>query len=396
LDLSLQITGKSIVGINSLLGQRVDLKNLEQMAKNLQNDQNIRNQLCYVTVLAEVSGREYALAELARLRTNSVTGGFKGDLRSFQQLYEYNAESLDAEQRNTIERYEWFGRLALSQGKAYSNPERKAVLNSAYRTVFATIILSMAVVTGVLTGLVLLAAAVVFWSKGRLRGQLVIPETPGPSLLEAFAIYITGFMALPALVALSAPGFLTGASILSVCLGIFAIFWPRIREANWKEYRKAIGWHRGRGFFREVGCGIAGYLAGLPLLALAAVFVLLLSKYTTGATPSHPIVNQLNRNTFHILLVLACVWAPVIEETFFRGVLFGYLRRRFSWVFSGVISAVLFALVHPQGLLGVPVIGMIGFTMSAIREWRGSLIASMSAHALNNGSALLFLIMILD
>jgi membrane protease YdiL (CAAX protease family) len=225
---------------------------------------------------------------------------------------------------------------------------------------------------------------------------LEIPEKPGLSMLESFAIYITGLIVLPALVLLPIPGFIRiGASILSIFFVILAIFWPRIREVNWKEYRAAIGWQRGRGFFREIGCGIIGYLAGLPLLAFALAIVLLLSRYT-GVTPSHPLAEQVNRDTFFLMFILACVWAPVTEETFFRGMFFGYLRRRFSWVSAGIISALLFALVHPQGLLGTPVLGVIGFTMSAIREWRGSLIASMSAHALNNGSALLMLFMLLD
>ena len=395
-DFSLRMPGKYIVGINSLLGRQFALKSLDQMAQNLQKDQNIRNQLCFVPVLAEVSGRESALDDLERLRTNSAAGGIKDELQSFQDLYEHDGTRLSEQQRNAIEKCGWFGRLALSHDKDASDPEREAALKSAIRTVFVMGILSMAVVAGLISGLILLTIAVVFWSKGRLRGRLAIPETPHPSLLESFAVYIAGFMAFPALIALLAPRFSLGASILAILCIIFSIFWPRIRGANWKEYRMAIGWHRGRGFFREIGCGIVGYLAGLPLLVLALAFVLLLSRLTTGATPAHPIVDQVNRDTFFFIFVLACVWAPVIEETFFRGMLFGYLRRRHSWVFSSVLSALLFALVHPQGLLGLPAIGTIGFIMSAIREWRGSLIASMSAHALNNGSVTLLLILTLD
>jgi membrane protease YdiL (CAAX protease family) len=77
-------------------------------------------------------------------------------------------------------------------------------------------------------------------------------------------------------------------------------------------------------------------------------------------------------------------------------VLFGYFRRHVSWIASGILSALLFAMIHPQGWLGAPAIGMIGFTLSALREWRGSLIASMSAHALNNASVMLLLILVLN
>jgi membrane protease YdiL (CAAX protease family) len=92
---------------------------------------------------------------------------------------------------------------------------------------------------------------------------------------------------------------------------------------------------------------------------------------------------------------MACVWAPVVEETFFRGALFGYLRQHMPWAVSGVLAGLLFAIVHPQGLIAVPVLAAIGFNFSAIREWRGSIIASMSAHALNNGTIFLLLFLTL-
>ena len=53
----------------------------------------------------------------------------------------------------------------------------------------------------------------------------------------------------------------------------------------------------------------------------------------------------------------------------------------------------IFAAIHPQGALGIPVLmaPAIGFT--AAREWRGSLVPSMTVHALNNGLVLLLLIL---
>jgi membrane protease YdiL (CAAX protease family) len=370
---------------------------LEQMARTLQRNQNLQNQLCTVPILAETSNAETALAELKRLQAKPTAAAIEQDLQSFQQLYDEGEASLSAQQRKIIMNYGWFGRLALSQEEPDSDPARKAVLQSAFRMVVILAIFTIAIVAGLIAGLAVLATAIVFLSKGKLRSRLAIPAIPGDFLLQGFAIYITGFMALPGVVALLIPRLRLGASILAFIAVIFALFWPRIRGANWKEFRKTIGWHRGEGFFREIGCGIAGYLAGLPLLAVAAALVALLSRYT-GVMPVHPLINQASRNPFYLLFLtaLACIWAPIVEETFFRGVLFGYLRRHLSWVFSGVITALVFALIHPQGLLGAPAIGMIGFTLSAIREWRGSLIASMSAHALNNGSVMLLLIFILD
>jgi len=133
-----------------------------------------------------------------------------------------------------------------------------------------------------------------------------------------------------------------------------------------------------------------GYLAGLPLLALALVPVLILSRFA-GSVPSHPIVEEISGNPLTIALILAlgCLWAPVVEETFFRGMLFGHLRRRRHWAVSAALTGLVFAAIHPQGWMAVPLLGTIGFTLGAIREWRGSIIAPMTAHALNNGAVLL-------
>jgi membrane protease YdiL (CAAX protease family) len=54
-----------------------------------------------------------------------------------------------------------------------------------------------------------------------------------------------------------------------------------------------------------------------------------------------------------------------------------------------------FAVVHPQGLIAVPVLmGLaLGFTLA--REWRGSLVPGMVAHSLNNGLVTLLILLTL-
>ena len=85
------------------------------------------------------------------------------------------------------------------------------------------------------------------------------------------------------------------------------------------------------------------------------------------------------------ILFLATVLAPLFEETMFRGFFYRVLRRRQAFLVSGLVSGFLFAMVHPQGWIAIPALASIGFGLAGIREWRDSLIASMTAHALNNG-----------
>jgi membrane protease YdiL (CAAX protease family) len=54
-------------------------------------------------------------------------------------------------------------------------------------------------------------------------------------------------------------------------------------------------------------------------------------------------------------------------------------------VFAAAISGVIFAAVHPQGWAVVPALAAIGAVLALVRQWRGSLVASITAHALHNG-----------
>jgi membrane protease YdiL (CAAX protease family) len=397
-DLPIQLGGKYIVGTRQFLGSRPELSTrFERMARDLQKSQNIRKQLWVVPILAELSGREAALLELRRLASNPSDTGTAQEIALFLQLYRDGESSLNPQQRLSLKRYGWIGRLALSQSKPASDAVRKEVLQSAFVTTILLGLAGIGILFVVAAGFVLLAIAIVLHARGGLRSHLSVPEKPGSHLLQAFAIYFAGYIMLPALGVWLLPKFHGIGSLLALLAVVTAILWPRFAGSDWRNYRAAIGWGRGQGVFREIGAGILGYIAGLPLLLCAGIIVMMLSHFA-GKVPVHPIVYEVGRGPLYLLFwsILACVWAPLVEETFFRGALFGYFRGHVSWIVSAVSTSILFAIVHPQGWIGVPVITAIGFTLSAIREWRGSLIASMSAHALNNGSALLLLILALQ
>jgi membrane protease YdiL (CAAX protease family) len=394
-DLRIELIGKYMVGTKQILKQHsIPMKNVSQLGQEIHKYQSHNKHLSNIPIIAELSGRETALLELKRMAKYPDTFVQARDLPIFHQLYHEGSASLDSKQRLALKRYGWIGKLALSQDKPDSNPERQAVLRSASRMVILVGVFMMAIMAAVIGGLILLIIAVVLLIKGRLRGRLVMPEKPGSSLLESFAIYLVASVAMPSLVLMIAPGFRIGAILLTILSVLFSILWLRIRGTGWKGYRVALGWNRGQGFFREAGAGIVGFIAGSPLLFGACIVVFILAQYA-GKFPYHPVVFKLSRNPIYLLL-LVCIWAPVVEETLFRGVLFGYLRRSLSWVTSGIITGLIFAILHPQGWIAVPVLAVVGFNLSTIREWRGSIIASMTAHSLHNGSAVLMLIFALS
>jgi membrane protease YdiL (CAAX protease family) len=85
----------------------------------------------------------------------------------------------------------------------------------------------------------------------------------------------------------------------------------------------------------------------------------------------------------------------LVEETMFRGALYRHLREWLPgpWgvAAAALISGFLFAAIHPQGWLAVPVLTALAVGFALAREWRGSLVAPMVGHALNNASVTLVL-----
>jgi membrane protease YdiL (CAAX protease family) len=84
--------------------------------------------------------------------------------------------------------------------------------------------------------------------------------------------------------------------------------------------------------------------------------------------------------------------APLMEEVFFRGFIFGGLRDRWGWVFAAVVSGLLFGVAHignPGSLLVVAPIAGVGALFAWGYNWSGSLVGPIIAHLLFNTMSIL-------
>ena len=115
-----------------------------------------------------------------------------------------------------------------------------------------------------------------------------------------------------------------------------------------------------------------GMGAGLLAAALDAACASLLDQPHVNLVPSY------------WLLLLAIVAAPLCEEFIFRGLVFTGLRRAMGVPPAMLISAALFAIMHPpRAMLPAFVLGLC----SALAYARtGSLLAAVLAHAIFNGA----------
>lgn len=159
-------------------------------------------------------------------------------------------------------------------------------------------------------------------------------------------------------------------SFTAICLTILFLKWPR---NVWKTFGLGKPVH-------------------IPLLitALSMVFIadyaLLYFSPETEIDPTdymdYAYVDTIYM--FHVLFT-SVVLAPVFEEIVFRGFLFQGLRGKIGTLWAGIISTVLFALIHTQyDYWGWISVGLTG-AVAAFLVWRtGSIKTSIALHALTN------------
>jgi membrane protease YdiL (CAAX protease family) len=314
-----------------------------------------------------------------------------------------------AEQEELRQRLGWFGDLALTPNGSPES-ERERVLAPARRTMFVLggyfLLLLLMGFAGFVLGVVLL----VLWLLGRLRGGLRVGSPYGGVYAETFAAYMLLFFGLSyTLGNLRVRADLRPLLSGGVALGaLAALAWPVLRGVPWRQVRADVGWTLGRRPALEPFVGAGCYLAALPLLLVGLVIYFILSSVLKHLgvpveEPGHPIIDEVVYGGWGArlqLLIDACVVAPLVEETMFRGVLYRHLReataRARAWasvLFSAVVASTVFAIIHPQGLLFAPALAGLAVAFSLVREWRGTLVPPTIAHGINNGMQMALLLL---
>jgi membrane protease YdiL (CAAX protease family) len=139
--------------------------------------------------------------------------------------------------------------------------------------------------------------------------------------------------------------------------------------------------------FAPSALGIAA-LAYLAYIVFAAIYAPLFSPEQEDVT------RDLGVDEGGVAAVAAGVLivgvAPFSEEVFFRGFMYGGLRRRMPvWAAAG-ISGLIFGLLHytgPDSLAVVPQLAVLGILLAWLYERTGSLWLPIMLHVVNNAIA---------
>jgi hypothetical protein len=138
-------------------------------------------------------------------------------------------------------------------------------------------------------------------------------------------------------------------------------------------------------------------LAGVSYYVLTYVYGVLVSVHGSDKLPSELGVTRSTAAAIGAA-VFVCVAAPICEEFFFRGFLFGVLRRMHVRAFgrevgpiiAALIVGLLFGLAHLGSANAVYLVplGFLGFVLCMLRWRTGSLYPCMALHSLNNSIAM--------
>ncbi len=139
------------------------------------------------------------------------------------------------------------------------------------------------------------------------------------------------------------------------------------------------------------------YLANIVIGGLISV----LTETTTSANQEE--VSAMFNQNMVLQSIATVIFAPILEEIVFRGVIFRDLRDKYGFMFSAIVSGVMFGLMHVLGSLisgdmvdvvYIVLYAVMGVLFSKIYDDTQSIYAPIVGHALYNGLSVLLMFLV--
>jgi ABC-2 type transport system permease protein len=239
------------------------------------------------------------------------------------------------------------------------------------------------IVVIVLSGLLSLA----LWQKARDELPYLLDPAASPparvstsdGIIAAMMFFVVQGIALA--IFMAAAHHLSGKAIVIAYTAAGATTFGLFQLVYWRS--KTVGTPQivGPGTPKAVGWGVG---AGLAAAAAGAVYLYALRRLDLLQDVMRESVSGLSANSW--IFALAVLAAPIFEEFIFRGLIFSGLRRSLGAFPAIVVSAAVFAIVHPPASM-IPVFGL-GVCAALAFERTKMLLAPMMAHGIYNAVVL--------
>lgn len=132
---------------------------------------------------------------------------------------------------------------------------------------------------------------------------------------------------------------------------------------------------------KDMAGGFILYI-GVYSLMLVVSFILI-SIFPQSAENTAMTFDALMEQPFVLVVLVMTVMPAIGEELYFRGLIFGSLRHRYSAVWAIVISSVIFGVFHLSLVKIIPT-GMLGACFAYVANISGSIYIGMFLHFFNN------------
>jgi membrane protease YdiL (CAAX protease family) len=131
-----------------------------------------------------------------------------------------------------------------------------------------------------------------------------------------------------------------------------------------------------------IGCGLA--FIGYTLIILHNLLLYLLGVHTQGDEIAKFFTELKSPVWFFIV---GAIFAPFVEESFFRGFLFQGFRQRYGWISAMLLSSAIFAIAHLQPVALIPTF-ILGNVLAYVYHRSNSVWPGMILHFLVNAFGL--------
>ncbi len=173
------------------------------------------------------------------------------------------------------------------------------------------------------------------------------------------------------------------AAVIPAHLLTLWLVWWLITDNGRRSFRELTGWRWSRRL------GALEFFACLGVVGLLFVCNVVIAHFFKGGETDLEKIISSSLAARIIVVVLATLSAPLIEEAVYRGVLYPALARRLGTPGAVLIVAGLFALVHVyqyRANFGViAAITLLSLTLTLLRAQTGRLLPCVVVHFLFNG-----------
>jgi len=183
------------------------------------------------------------------------------------------------------------------------------------------------------------------------------------------------------------------SSILDIITVVLILYFVVIQH---RERLSSLGLSV-KNFARNVFYGLVGYVAAIPMFAVVLVIIAVFISVFKYVPEKQPVVELFlkEKNTAFLAYtsLFAAIVGPFIEELFFRGFMYGALKKYIGVFWAMMVTAAIFSGLH-SNLAGFLPIMMLGMLLAYLYEKTGTLVSSITVHIIHNFGMILFVFLI--